>query len=184
MAARISAAFSSALVLACTGASAQVYGGVAGGLGSIPISCPSDFSCTNNSFGYKVYLGYTDTDLIAGELGYLNFGKSKYKSSDETQHSEFKADAVTLALALRGQWGGSVTGVLRLGGASVQLKQTSDFGLHDSGNAWKPYAGIGLEYAVTPNFKGALMLDVTEGGTDGGNSGILRLLSAGVQYHY
>jgi hypothetical protein len=174
----------SALVLACTGASAQVYGGVAGGLGSIPVSCPSDASCKNNSFGYKVYLGYSDTDVIAGELGYVNFGKSKFKSDDDTQHGEFKADAITMGLAWRGRWGGGLSGVLRFGGASVQVKQTSDFGVYDSGNGWKPYLGLGLEYAITPNFKGTASLDVTQGGTDGGESGVLRLLSAGVQYQY
>jgi hypothetical protein len=174
----------SALVLACTGASAQVYGGVAGGVGIIPLSCPSDASCKSNSFGYKVYLGYSDTDVIAGELGYINFGKSKYHSGDDTIHGQFKADALTVALAWRGLWGGGLTGVLRLGGASVQLKQTSDNGVYDSGNGWKPYLGLGLEYAATPNLKGAVSLDASDSGTDGGNSAVLRLFSVGVQYQY
>ncbi|HEX5356125.1 MAG TPA: outer membrane beta-barrel protein [Aquabacterium sp.] len=175
----------SLLALAATGASAQVekvYAGGSLGWAKIPTTCAAGETCKDSSVGYKVYVGYDDTAKIAGELGYINFGKSKIDAG--AAHAEIKAHAVTVALAFKQQLDAGLKGVLRLGGANVSVKETSNFGFADQGSGWNVYGGVGLEYDIMPGLKAAAALDVTKGGTDGGDSGTLYLLSAGVQYHF
>lgn len=175
----------SLLAMAATGASAQgeaLYVGGSLGWAKIPTSCAPGETCKDSGAGYKVYVGYDDTAKIAGELGYINFGKSKVEAGDA--RAELKAHAAVLALAFKQQLDTGLKGVLRVGAANVSVKETSNFGFADQGSGWNVYGGLGLEYDILPGLKAAASLDVTKGGTDGGDNGTLYLLSAGVQYHF
>lgn len=179
----------SLLATLAAGASAQVskvYAGGAIGWAKIPLGQCNDavLNCKDNGTGYKVYIGYDDTAKIAGELGYINFGKSKIDSDYAPVFAEVKATAATLALAFRHQFAPAMQGVLRVGGASVSYKETSNFGFASEGRGWNVYGGLGLEYELIPGLRADLSLDLTKGGADNGDGGTLYLISAGMQYHF
>ncbi len=130
-----------------------------------------------------MHVGYNDTAKIAGELGYLNFGKATAKNNTGLRET-FKANAITLGLAFRTDFQPGLKGVLRVGVANVSLKDTTNFGVSDKGNGMNPHLGLGLEYNIQSNLQATGALDVTRGSTDGGNSGGLFLLTAGLQYQF
>lgn len=175
----------SLLAMAATGASAQVeqvYAGGSVGWAKIPAACDAGSTCKDNSVGYKVYIGYDDTAKIAGELGYINFGKNKADAG--TDHADLRAHAVTLALAFRQQLDTGLKGVLRLGAANVSEKLSTNYGVSDKASGWNIYGGVGLEYDIMPGLLATASLDLTRGGTDTTDSGALYLFSAGLQYHF
>lgn len=173
-----------ALVASAAGASAQVYMGSSVGWAKFATQCdPDAVSCDKSSAGYRVHVGYDDTAKIAGELGYLNFGKIKLNYNDGYAESA-KASAVTLGLAFRADLGRDVKGVLRIGAAGVSITESTNDGYRQRSRGMNPYLGLGLEYNVLPNVKAIGALDMTRGKSDNGNSADLYLLSAGVQYHF
>lgn len=172
-----------ALATLAVSASAQVYVGGNVGWAKIPTTCEAGYSCKDDSIGYRVHIGYNDTAKIAGELGYLNFGSSKFDGGGNV-HGKIKAHAVTLGLAFRNEFQPGLKGVLRIGAASVSVEQTSNIAPKDDGNGMNLHLGLGLEYNILPNLQATGALDATRGSTDGGNSGGLFLLSAGLQYQF
>jgi len=174
----------SLLAIAATGASAQIYVGGDLGLAQAPTDCSAGYSCKDTSLGYKLYAGYDDTQAIAGELGYISFGKAKVDNDALGLRGELKAHAVTLALVFRGRFNADLVGLARFGAASVSVKQTANGVTIDSGNGMNVYVGLGLEYALAPHIKATASVDMTQGGTDGGNDGSLFLLGAGVKYEF
>ncbi len=146
------------------------------------MTCLAYETCKDTDTGVKVYGGYTFNPVVSAEIGYIDFGKATVDYG--YAHGEVKAHATTLAVALRGQLGSALTGVARIGAANSSISETSNFGFSDSGSSTNLYVGLGLEYAFSKQVKGALMLDTTKGETKGGDSGSLRLFSAGVQYNF
>ncbi len=173
-----------ALSTLAASASAQFYAGGTLGWAHIPLTCDAGTSCEDNDVGYRLHVGYDDTAKIAGELGYLNFGKADAKANVGSASSRIKAQAITIGLAFRQEFQPGLKGVLRVGAAHVNIKQTFSAAASDEGSGFNPHVGLGLEYAFMPNLQAIGAIDVTQGSTDGGNKGGLYLFSAGVQYRF
>lgn len=173
-----------ALSTLAASASAQFYAGGTLGWAHIPLSCDTGASCEENDVGYRVHVGYDDTAKIAGELGYLNFGKADAKADVGSASSSIKAQAITIGLAFRQEFQPGLKGVLRVGAAHVQVKQTSSAAATDEGSGFNPHIGLGVEYTFMPNLQAIGAIDLTRGSTDDGNKGSLYLFSAGVQYRF
>jgi len=170
------------LAMLAAGASAQVYVGSSVGWANIPLDCETGAKCDDGGAGYRLYIGYDDTAKIAGELGYLNFGSSKFEGQGE--RGKFKAHALTLDLAFRSQLATGLKGVLRVGTAYTTVTQTSNLAPKDEDSTLNPHLGLGLEYEFAPNLQAIGAFDMTRGSTDSGNKGNLYLLTAGIQYHF
>lgn len=175
-------ALAAMISLVAGGAMAQAYVGVGVGQSKIPTDCVAGVTCKDTDTGYKLYGGYMFNKFVGAELGYIDFGKATIDVS--FAHAEVKAHAVTLAAVGRGELGAGFSGVGRLGMANSSIDETSNFGFADSGSTTKLYWGLGLEYAFSKQIKGALMYDHTDGKTEGGDSGSLRLISVGIQAHF
>ncbi|WP_338439503.1 outer membrane beta-barrel protein [uncultured Aquabacterium sp.] len=90
-----------ALLLALTGtASAQWYGGVAGGQARVDLGCDAPLRCEETSPGYKLTLGYRTDTVFAVEAAYLNAGRNKI--TDETDNLDLRPKGFLLGVALRG----------------------------------------------------------------------------------
>lgn len=173
------------------GAMAQTYAGVSLGMGSFKIDCSGTLGCTKSDLGGKVYGGYMLAPMVSAELGYVDFGSALTRSSSggAMVSASVEAVAVTAALALRAEVMPAWTGVARLGVASVRStrKNTVDATgvVYGEGSQMKtkPYLGLGLEYALTPQLKATLGADVTQATVDD-SKGQVRLYSLGAQYAY
>lgn len=172
-----------ALAALALSASAQVYVGGNVGWAKISSSCEDGLSCKDSNVGYRAHIGYNDTAVIAGELGYLNFGSVKFDDNDGLR-GKIKAHAVTLGLAFRKEIQPGLKGVLRVGAANVTTKITSNTAYKDEGTSMTPHLGLGLEYNILPNLQATGAFDLTRGRTDDGQKGNLYLLSAGMQYQF
>lgn len=65
--------------LALSGAvSAQVYGVVSAGVSKLTTDCAGADPCDKSDKAFKILGGYKFTPNVAAELGYFNFGKSRF----------------------------------------------------------------------------------------------------------
>ncbi len=172
-----------AVLAACSGvASAQWYGGAAGGRAHVTEDCADTDSCESSSRGYKAYLGYKSDEVFAVEAGYLNFGR--YKSTQGSDFADVKIAGYLAALAMRGHVTPEFTVVGRVGVTFLDTrlngKSNGQFvGAADHSN--KPYIGIGLEYEVMPKVKLTAAADFTKAGAFDGDVTTVRLITLGVQ---
>ncbi len=171
-------------------ASAQAQSGdkfyVTGAVGAthINIDCEGVPSCDTSDTGGKLVGGYKFGNGFSAELGYVNFGKSKF--ADSTDWMSVKVTAITLAgayaLPLNNDWGLN----LRLGVAQVKSKVDINFTTLGTGtgsqNDTNVYAGIGATYAVSPTVKLELGLDSTKAGSGDGIN--VRLISLGATFAF
>lgn len=179
-----------AAMLAATAAhadqqAAHAYVGVAAGLSHISIDCTGSTSCDKTDTGGKLVGGYNFGNGFGLEAGYVNFGKGS--AADATLSATIKPAALTLggvfALPLGNEWGMN----FRLGVARVKTKVDAALGaLHgptESETRTKPYAGIGLTYALSQAVKLELAVDSTQG-QFAGDKGSLRLITAGATFAF
>jgi OmpA-OmpF porin, OOP family len=165
-----------AAVLAAAGgaASAQGYAGALIGMAHVATTCLPGYSCDDNDTGYKFYGGYEVAPNISVEVAYTNLGKVTIKSGG-TEIDTLKSTAFSLVGAYRMSFNPELTGVVRLGLASVKGKTTTA-----SDSNIKLYTGLGLEYTMSPEIKLVGAFDLTNVEVDG-DSGTAWLLGAGAQ---
>ncbi|MBA4218433.1 MAG: porin family protein [Proteobacteria bacterium] len=173
-----------AALIGAASAQAQVYGTVAVGGSHLNIDCTGTTSCKSDNTGVKVVGGYAFGNGFSVELGYVSFGK--FSGSDGTGSVDIKPTAFTLggayALPLGTDWGLN----LRLGAAQVKTKLNAVVGAlsgSDSLTKTKVYAGLGVSYALSKEFKLELGLDASQA-EYGGEKGGLRLISLGATYAF
>lgn len=172
------------LALAVGGASAQVYVGGNFGVTHINADCAGTSSCDTSDTGYKISGGYKFTPNIAAEVAYADFGKVNAKLV--ITNVEVEVQAVILAAVLRGDLAPGLSGVARLGVASVDTQGrawNSFASASTSETKTKAYFGLGLEYAFNKQFKGVLAADFTNSELNGETAAV-RMFSAGVQYNF
>lgn len=172
------ALFAAALAAACGVASAQGYAGALVGLSKISTDCPFGTSCDDSDTGYKLYGGYEVAPNIAVEVGYTSFGKATLTAG--AGKASVKGTALSLVGAFRMAFTPELTGVARLGLASVMGKYSDNLGGSESDSKIKLYTGLGLEYAVTKEFKIVGAFDLSNVEIDG-DSGTAYLFGAGAQ---
>jgi OOP family OmpA-OmpF porin len=179
----------SLLAVAAVGAQAQAYIGGGIGMSEVNLDCDGSTSCDKSDTGYKIYGGYKFHPMAALEVGYIDFGKASASGyyRGYAVKADINASAFTVAAALRGAFTPSLSGVARLGVANVETKLTGTvYGVGrgtSSESSTEFYFGLGLEYAFTKNFKGALSADFTKGEIDG-EKGDVRLIGISAQYDF
>lgn len=179
----------SALATMMGGAFAQVYVGGAYGMTQAEVDCSGTYTCDKSDTGLKVYGGYQLNPNAALEVGYIDFGTSRFSGpyGFTTVHAELDNTALTVAAALRGAFSPVVHGVLRLGVANVETTSRAVFVGVASGSSsettLKPYLGLGLEYSFNKQLRATLGADFTQGEISG-ESGSVRSFNAGVQYGF
>jgi hypothetical protein len=168
-----------------SGAMAQVYVSADIGVGHLSTDCMGVPTCHNNSTSFKITGGYKFGAGFAGEVGYIDFGKSS--SSNATGDgiaSKFSAFTVGAAYeyAFNAQFGAGV----RMGLASIKGDTTvtsATYGNSSGSNTnTAPYVGLFGNYAVAKNVK-------LEGGVDWSNTdphgGVpVRSISVGARYEF
>jgi OOP family OmpA-OmpF porin len=182
----------SLMTVAMGGAFAQVYVGGAVGRTNLDGDCSGTTACDNDGNGYKLYAGYKFTPNLAVEAGYADFGKATatvYSWTYGYLRPEIKSTAPFVVGVVRGNFTPSLAGVARLGLASVDTKvETTQVstGIKQSDSKTEAQAmfGLALEYGFTKNFKGTVDLDFTKSSEVYGESGNIRMISLGAQYHF
>ncbi|CAM3662317.1 outer membrane beta-barrel protein [Roseateles saccharophilus] len=177
-------AFALAALIGAASAQAQVYGNIAVGSSHLNADCAGTTSCSTSDTGAKLVGGYAFGNGLSVEAGYISFGK--FHATEGTASVAIKPTAFTLggafALPLGTAWGMNV----RLGVAQVKTDVSAIVGTltgSDSQSKAKVYAGVGLTYALSKEFKLELGLDSTEA-EYAGTKGTLRLISLGATYAF
>ena len=196
------------LAAAClsTGAMAQTYMGVAGGLGNTEQDCTGSLTCKSNGSAMRVYGGMMLKRDVGLELGHTSFGKATttwdytyvdpYTGGSATvDKMEAKTDATYVALALQGPIGKERTSlaVMRLGLASVKTAftswgtvsytVTSPYTTKDSYTKIKPYFGLGVAMPLASNVFLTVDGDFTQG-YDGYESYSVRAFTLGLRAYF
>lgn len=173
-----------AALIGAASAQAQVYGTVAAGSAHLNVDCTGATTCDKSDTGVKLVGGYGFGNGFSLEAGYISFGK--FSGSDGTISAKIKPTAFTLggayALPLGSDWGMNV----RLGVAQVKTKIDAAVGAatgSDSQSKAKVYAGIGVTYAVSKEFKLELGLDSTDAQYSDLKATV-RLISLGATYAF
>lgn len=181
-----------AALLAATAAQAQnqtqntspFYVTVAGGATHLAVDCTGTTSCDSGSTGMKLVGGYNLGGGFSIEAGYIGFGK--FKAADGTLGLTAKPTALligaALAAPLNRDWGFN----FRLGLAQVKTKINAIAGTltaSDSESKAKPYAGLGVTYAVADSVKLELGVDSTQS-EYAKEKGAVRLVSLGASFSF
>ncbi len=177
-----------------TAVAADSYVGFGAGASRFNVDCAGLNRCDKTDVGVKFFGGYRYTPMIAGELAYIDFGKSKSTATQNGFQLEgvLKSHALVADVALRLPLMTAVDGIARVGVARVRssLDQRAD-GQVIASNARtsvQPYLGLGLQYAVQKNISVDVGLDMTRAklssDTGGSTTSALRLLNAGVSYGF
>ncbi|KGM40641.1 hypothetical protein JY96_12870 [Aquabacterium sp. NJ1] len=171
------------MATAASGAMAQLYMGAGLGYAKIADACNGSVgSCEDSSLGLKLYGGFHLNASVSAELGYLDFGQATNDAGP--LHAELDASAVVINAAFRAPVGRDLTGVARIGLASVTMDEKYNFAPNSSKSTSQLYLGLGLEYALQKNLKATFSYDLTHGEDASGDSGNLHLFSAGLQYAF
>jgi hypothetical protein len=147
-----------------TAASAQVYGVVSAGVSKHDVDCSGTTTCDDSGTAYKILGGYKFMPNIAGEVGYMSFGKSKATvgaASLDVEVSGFGA-----GVAFHGDFSPTWTGVARLGLSQVKTKLSASLqgvSASDSDDNANLYGGLGIGYRVTKNATVDAAWDFTRG---------------------
>jgi hypothetical protein len=177
------------LASATAGAFAQTYMGAGVGFARTKVNCSGTTSCTQSDKGVKLYAGYSYTPMIAGEVGYVDFGNASTQQFSQgfLVTTDVGASAMTAALALRMDLMPSLTGVARIGAARVRTNVTEAAAgvryANEVQTKTKPYGGLALEYSFAKQAKAVLSADFTQSVFDG-TKGKLQLIGLGVQYAF
>ncbi len=143
-----------ALAASCGLASAQGYAGALIGMSQFSVDCPVA-SCDKSDTAFKIYGGYEVADGIAVEVGYTDFGTLGVGTT-----GKIEASVLSVVGAFRFPLSADLTGVGRLGLGYVSAN--SDVG--PSEDATNLYAGLGLEYAASKDFKIVGTFDLADNG--------------------
>lgn len=164
-----------ALTAVCGVAAAQGYAGALIGLGKLNADCAGAASCDTSDTAFKLYGGYEVAPDISVEFGYTDFGT--YTTTGGL-YNNIDISAISVAAAFRGNLAQDLTGVARLGLASVK----SEWDKTNAGSKSKIgiYAGLGLEYNMTTDIKLTGAFDLTNGEVNG-DSGAVYLFGVGAQ---
>jgi OOP family OmpA-OmpF porin len=126
------------------------YLGVSAGQATVDVSCPASTSCDDTDLAWKVFGGLEVNEYISMEVGYADFGKTKY-SGAKTGTRESNGMTVQLvgtyavnpSVTLIGKGGFGVLGT-RVNGTVVTSGHEADTDLE-----WM--LGLGAQYNFTPS---------------------------------
>jgi OmpA-OmpF porin, OOP family len=163
-----------------SGAMAQAYVGGAVGAGKVNLSCEGTDNCDRSGTAYKLFGGYSVAGGGIFEAGFLNFGN--LEGNIEGISADLKTRAFTISAGYRGEiangWGVNA----RLGLAKVK-SELSLLGISVSQTEYKPYVGLGVNYALTKQIRLEAGADFTRGELSEAKY-LVRAFTAGVSYDF
>lgn len=175
-------------------AAAESYVGLSAGPSSYKLNCAGLSRCDKSDVGVKFFGGYRYNPMIAGELAYIDFGRSVSSGTQDGFQLEgtLRSHALAANVALRLPLAKDVSGIARLGLARVRssLDQRADGMViaSDARTSIQPYLGLGLQYALHKNVSLDVGLDMTRAklgnGSGGTTTSAVRLANAGVTYGF
>lgn len=176
------------------GAAAESYVGMGAGASRFKVDCTGLSRCDKSDVGVKFFGGYRYTPMVAGEVSYIDFGKSKSTATQDGFLLEgvLKSHALVANVALSLPMVDAVDGVARLGVARVRgsLDQRADGRIiaSDARVSLQPYLGLGLQYRFRTNVSVDVGLDMTRfklsNGAGGSTTSSVRLANAGITYGF
>ncbi len=177
----------SALTFATLGSTAfaQTYVGIGIGASHAGDACAFSEGCKDNAAAGKALVGYAfaGTDFaIEGMYNHLG----TFKEHSEVDDANAKIDMFGVGGAWRPQfgagWGGVVRGGIAYSKVKVDYSQTflgtPITTTHGSvtDDAWHPYLGLGVTYALTPQVRLVADLDVTRVGARSSTTNVQSLM--------
>lgn len=175
-------------------AGAESYVGVGAGASRFEVDCTGLSRCDKSDTGVKFFGGYRYTPMVAGEVAYIDFGKSKSTGTQDGFLLEgvLKSHALVANLALRLPVMGAVDGVARLGVARVRgsLDQRADGRIlaSDMRTSLQPYLGLGVQYKLQTNVSLDIGVDMTRvklsNSAGGSTTSSVRLANAGITFGF
>lgn len=174
-------------------AAAEPYGGAALGVSRFKVDCSGLDRCDKSDTAFKFFGGYRYNAMLAGEVGYIDFGKSKSNRTQDGFQLEgvLKSQALVASAVLTVPLAAGIDGVAKAGVASVQasLDQRADGQVISSTDrqSWQPYLGLGLQYKLRPAVALGVGVDLTRLKLDSPGSSHtsnVSLFSAGVTYGF
>lgn len=156
-----------ALFVACDRACAEGLSvGIGGGADRGKVDCVASFACDHDSGAVKVFLGYHWTDAV--ELRALYFDAGHFDGGDITTlgtpfGGTFKVAGFGLSAGYRWQLGQGWSAVARGGVAGVRTRfdYADDLAGSVSKTMVEPLGGLGVDYAITPQWRLGIDYDVT-----------------------
>jgi OOP family OmpA-OmpF porin len=175
-----------ALALATSGAMAQsAYVSGAVGQGEFDESCDGVPNCDTTGTAFKLIGGYQAANGLAGEIGYISFGKAKLSGYGVSAEAE--AGGLTLGLAYQANLGSDFGLNFRFGAAAVKTELSASaagYGsVSESETNWAPYFGIGASYAFTKTVSMVLSADFSKAEFDGAKDDV-RAITLGLRFDF
>lgn len=140
--------------------------GVAAGIDRGRVDCVAAFACDRSSNHAKVFVGYQLSDSI--DLQAVYFDGGRFKGGDTTPlgtqfGGDFKVNGFGLTVGYRWEFAPSWSLSARAGIASVRTRfdYASPFSGSASQTRTQPLLGLGIGYAIAPNWRLGLDYDVT-----------------------
>lgn len=171
--------------MASSAAMAQAYVSGAAGAGHVNLDCSGAASCDNDSTAFKVLGGYNFGNGLAGELGYISFGKATASGAGVT--AEAKATGLLLGAAFHAPLANNfgLTGRLGMINMKTEITRTvAGIGSgSDSETNIKPYFGFAVTYAFTQDLKLEAGADFSRAEYDGEDASV-RTLTMGLRFDF
>jgi len=140
--------------------------GIGAGADRGKVDCVASFACDRNSGAVKIFLGYRAYDTV--ELQALYFDAGHFKGGDTTPlgtpfGGTFRVAGFGLSAGYRWQLGQGWSAVARGGVAGVRTRfdYADDLAGSVSKTLIEPLAGLGVAWAVTPQWRLGIDDDVT-----------------------
>jgi OmpA-OmpF porin, OOP family len=145
-------------------ASAQVYAVVSAGVSQHDVDCSGTTSCDKSGTAFKIMGGYKFMPNLAGEVGYMDFGKTKV--SVGSTNLDINVSGFGAGVAFHGDFSPNWVGVARLGLAQVETKLTASVpgaSASDSDDNANVYGGLSIGYRVSKSVSIDAAWDFTRG---------------------
>jgi OOP family OmpA-OmpF porin len=175
------------LLAATFAAQAQTYVTGSVGMSRHDVDCAGASTCDKSGSAFKLMGGYKFSPVLAGEFGYMDFGKSKAADSQATVR--IGVSGFGGGLAVRADMSPTWVLTARLGLASLDTKlDASLVGVgsgSDTDNNRSLYAGLGRGYRLQQNLSLDLSFDSSKGKYDKNGvstSGNVSAFSVGLTY--
>jgi opacity protein-like surface antigen len=175
------------LASVCTHAS-DFSVGAGAGVARGKTDCVDAYACDHGSAQAKVFLGYRVADGI--ELQAMYFGGDRFDGGDISPlgtafGGRFKVEGLGLAAGYRWSFapGWSLKGQLGVASVRTHFDYAAPFAGKASKTTTQPLAGLGLGYAIAPNWQVSLDYDETRFKVHA-TRGSLRMLGVAAQYAF
>ncbi len=162
----------------------HLYTGARVGWSNFGHSCGSDSDCSQDTFGYGVYLGYQFNPWLGLEGALTAYGEpdSRYDNGDNVSADVSGGElAMTVSYPLAPRW----AVYSRLGVSYASVERDLSFADNTDEDAWSPLMALGVDYRLSSDWslRGEYQYLDEVGGRDTGYADV-HFTSLGLTYHF